>query len=79
MSEFLGDYRKSKVHFAKNMAKNYFKQEFWRDKTSKTFLNHHSKDKISDRDILKSYRIKTSMGFRAFSRASPPVEQKSTY
>ena len=26
MSEFLGDYRKTKVHFAKNMAKNYLKQ-----------------------------------------------------
>jgi hypothetical protein len=68
---YLNNYRKSKVYFYKNMAKDYYRKEFERDKlaTSSGFFQPR-KDHFLNTDEVKSYRIKTTAGARPFGAST---------
>lgn len=75
MGDFLTGYRKSKISFYNNMAKEYYKDEFSRDKIKlrevrgvKERLNESEIVKRKNIETIKDYRIKTSLGFRPFVR-----------
>lgn len=77
MGDFLTNYRKSKIYFYNNMAKEYYKNEFSRDKIklsgSKSIKDRLNESQIIKRkniETIKDYRIKTSLGFRPFMRNS---------
>lgn len=85
MKDSLNHYNRSKVNFFKNMTKNYYKREFSKDKRlfskGKRELRvlDHFKAKGHDSDDLKSYRIKTSLGFRPFKDCPSSYLSQTTY
>jgi hypothetical protein len=46
VKKYLNNYRKNKVYFYKNMAKNYYKSEFERDKLTTASNTFPSKDRL---------------------------------
>lgn len=70
MGDFLTNYRKTKVNYFKNTTKNFYRKEFSRDKQQKPLLKH-TKEKNSNDEHVKSYRIKTSLGLRPFEKTTP--------
>jgi hypothetical protein len=68
---YLSNYRKSKVYFYKNLAKNYYRKEFERDKlaTASGFFQPR-KDHFLSTDEVKCYRIKTTTGARPFGASN---------
>jgi hypothetical protein len=81
MGDFLTNYRKNKIFFHNNMAKNYYRPEFSRDKIeasegsnvrSRVEVSGLSsvKENLHVGDSIKNYRIKTSMGCRSFVRGA---------
>ena len=66
----MNNYRKSKVYFYRNMAKNYYQNDFQRDKLSTSSGFYQPKKDVHLQ--IKNYRIKTTMGQRQFSS---PINQ----
>jgi hypothetical protein len=72
----VNDYRKSKVYFSKNIAKNYYKCDFQKDKiTASSNSSSLSKDLVGTIDEIKNYRIKTTMGTRPFDSSSKSMNK----
>lgn len=82
IASFQTSYKRTKVNFYKNMAKNYYRKEFSRDKLEGGGPNaarnkleddnsNASRERMNPIEQLKSYRIKTSMGFRPFNSITP--------
>ena len=77
MGDFLTNYRKTKVNYFKNTTKNFYRKEFSRDKQQKPLLKH-TKEKNSNDEHVKSYRIKTSLGLRPFEKTTWRMSKSST-
>lgn len=58
MDEYLSNFRKTRVQFYKNLAKNYYKREFSRDKLETQYPK--IQEKLSKSAQIKDIRIKTT-------------------